>query len=110
MSPQFIPGAELCRLFFAEAVKPVIDDAFPRLRYAAALLGSGSEVLGFDTAMSTDHDWGPRVDLFLEPDDVESRPHSVVSRRASPTRILTITARSSRSIEMARRSVTRSGS
>ena len=72
MTPAFIPGAQLCRLFFAEAVKPVIDAAFPQLRYAAALLGSGSEVLGFDTAMSTDHDWGPRVDLFLEPPDFES--------------------------------------
>lgn len=71
MTPEFIPGAELCRLFFVEVVKPVIDDAFPRLRYAAALLGSGSEVLGFDTAMSTDHDWGPRVDLFVGADDIE---------------------------------------
>ena len=70
--PEFIPGAELCRLFFAEAVKPVIDDAFPRQRYAAALLGSGSEVLGFDTAMSTDHDWGPRVDLFVGEEDHDS--------------------------------------
>jgi hypothetical protein len=71
LTPEFIPRAELCRLFFAEVVKPLIDDAFPRLRYAAALLGSGSEVLGFDTAMSTDHDWGPRVDLFVGEDDIE---------------------------------------
>ena len=71
MTPRFIPGAELCRTFFADAVKPIVDEAFPRLRYAAALLGSGSEVLGFDTEMSVDHDWGPRVDLFLGDDDVE---------------------------------------
>ena len=31
----------------------------------AALIGSGSEVLGFDTPQSTDHHWGPRVMLFL---------------------------------------------
>ena len=43
----------------------------PLNRPAAALLGSGSEVLGFDTEMSVDHDWGPRVDLFLGDDDVE---------------------------------------
>lgn len=41
----FIKGLELSRLFFLEAVRPVLDDAFPDLRYAAALLGTGSEVL-----------------------------------------------------------------
>ncbi|HEU0299458.1 MAG TPA: hypothetical protein VFR37_08395, partial [Longimicrobium sp.] len=63
--PEFIPGLELSRLFFVEAVRPLLDAAFPGLRYAAGLLGSGSDVLGFDTEMSRDHDWGPRVDLFL---------------------------------------------
>jgi hypothetical protein len=63
--PAFLPGLELSRLFFAEAVRPVLTARFPRLRYAAALLGGGSEVLGFDTPMSADHGWGPRVDLFL---------------------------------------------
>ena len=65
----FIKGNELSRLFFFEAVKPVLDAEFPRLRYSAARLGSGSEVLGFDDVMSTDHGWGPRVDLFLEEGD-----------------------------------------
>jgi hypothetical protein len=67
--PPFLPGLELGRLFFIEAVKPIVDREFPGLRYAAALLGSGSEVLGFDTEMSTDHEWGPRVDLFLRDSD-----------------------------------------
>jgi hypothetical protein len=69
--PQFIAGAELCRSFFAEAVRPIVDDTFPQLRYAAALLGTGSEVLGFDTEMSVDHDWGPRVDIYLHDADAE---------------------------------------
>jgi hypothetical protein len=30
----------------------------------------GSEVLGYDTEMSTDHDWGPRVYLFLNEQDI----------------------------------------
>jgi hypothetical protein len=67
----FIPGIELSRLFFFEAVKPVLDAEFPRLRCAAGLIGTGSEVLGFDTEMSADHGWGPRVDLFLEEEDYE---------------------------------------
>ncbi|MFC7585989.1 hypothetical protein ACFQYP_21285 [Nonomuraea antimicrobica] len=33
--------------------------------HGAALIGPGSEVLEFDTARSADHDWGPRVLLFV---------------------------------------------
>ena len=46
----FIPGLRLAGEFYAEAVRPLLDREFPGLRYAAALLGPGSEVLGFDTA------------------------------------------------------------
>ena len=65
----FIPGLELCRLFYLEAVKPVLDTFSRSLQYSAALIGSGSEILGFDTEMSADHHWGPRVMLFLKEDD-----------------------------------------
>jgi hypothetical protein len=65
----FIPGLELSRLFYLEAVKPILDEDFPGLRYSAALIGDGSEVLGFDTEMSADHDWGARLILFLDDDD-----------------------------------------
>ena len=70
--PEFVKGLELSRLFFEEAVRPVLAAEFPSLRYAAALLGTGSEVLGFDTEMSADHGWGPRVDLFLGEEDYDS--------------------------------------
>lgn len=66
---EFIPGLELSRLFFREAVKPILDARFPDLRYDAALIGSGSEVLGFDTPRSADHHWGCRVLLFLSDPD-----------------------------------------
>ena len=69
MPAPFIPGLELAGLFFAEVVRPLLDEAYPRLSYAAALLGPGSEVLGYDTARSTDHDWGPRLQLFLSAGD-----------------------------------------
>ena len=39
------------------------------LPYSAALIGWGSEVLGFDTPLSRDHHWGPRVLLFLNDKD-----------------------------------------
>jgi hypothetical protein len=67
--PDFIKGLELSRLFFDEAVRPVLDADFPRLAYAAARLHTGSEVLGFDDETSADHCWGPRVDLFLTEED-----------------------------------------
>ena len=58
-------GLELNRRFF-HAVRPLLARHFPDLRYAAAHLGPGSDVLGFDTDMSKDHDWGPGFTLFLE--------------------------------------------
>jgi hypothetical protein len=63
----FLPGIELARRFYTEAVAPLLACQFPDLPHAAALIGPGSEVLGYDTARSTDHDWGPRVQLFLYP-------------------------------------------
>lgn len=63
--PEFIPGLVLSQIFFEEAVRPLLDQHAPDLAYAAARLGSGSDVLGYDTPMSTDHDWGPRLSLFL---------------------------------------------
>ncbi|MFF2656470.1 DUF4037 domain-containing protein [Kitasatospora sp. NPDC058032] len=68
-SAPFVPGLELSRLLHEEAVRPILAAAHPGLRYAAARLGAGSEVLGLDTPRSTDHDWGPRLDLFLPTED-----------------------------------------
>jgi hypothetical protein len=68
--PPFIPGLELARRFYHEAVRPILDAQFPGLAHDAALIGSGSEVLGFDTAMSRDHHWGPRAMLFLREADL----------------------------------------
>ncbi len=65
MKVRFIPGLLLCAQFYREAVRPILEAHFPAVKYAAALLGSGSEVLGFDDPTSTDHDWGPRLLLFV---------------------------------------------
>jgi hypothetical protein len=67
--PPFLPGLQLCRLFYFEAVRPLLDEAYPGLPHAAARVGPGSEVLGFDTERSVDHDWGPRLELFLSVQD-----------------------------------------
>jgi Domain of unknown function (DUF4037) len=61
--PEFVPGIELARSFYEDVVANLVGDA----RHSAALIGAGSEVLGFDTARSTDHAWGPRLQVFVEP-------------------------------------------
>ncbi|MBT2225401.1 DUF4037 domain-containing protein [Nonomuraea sp. NEAU-A123] len=68
----FVPGIELSRAFYAEVVAPLVA----RVPHSAALIGPGSEVLAFDTGRSADHDWGPRVLVFVEPGavaEVEAR-------------------------------------
>jgi hypothetical protein len=62
----FRPGLALAQAFYADVVAPLV--AVP---HTACLLGEGSEVLGFDSARSTDHEWGPRVQLFVAADSVD---------------------------------------
>ncbi|WP_017590177.1 DUF4037 domain-containing protein [Nocardiopsis ganjiahuensis] len=59
--PPFLPGLELSRALYEEGVAPLLEG----VPHAAARVGAGSEVLGLDTERSTDHDWGPRLQLFL---------------------------------------------
>ena len=84
---EFIPGRELGRAFYDEVVRGLIGD----VRHSAALLGWGSDVLGFDTARSTDHGWGPRLQVFVAAEDVERTAKAVEagltdSFRGWPTR------------------------
>ncbi|MET1000343.1 MAG: DUF4037 domain-containing protein, partial [Acidimicrobiia bacterium] len=65
------PGLELARAFYEEELQPIVDRVTPRLRYSAARIGRGSEVLGFDDQVSRDHDWGPRLEIFLNVADFE---------------------------------------
>ncbi len=68
-APAFMQGLDLCELFFKDAVAPIIEKDFAGLAFSAALIGSGSEILGFDNLLSSDHHWGPRVMLFLKAED-----------------------------------------
>lgn len=69
MSQTFIKGLDLSERFYREAVQPLLEKHYPDLNYSAGLLGNGSEILGFDTPQSMDHDWGLRVMLFLDQAD-----------------------------------------
>jgi len=63
-----MPGLDLSRLYYTEVVRPLLGDECPGLAHSAALIGWGSEVLGFDSPRSTDHNWGPRLQIFLADD------------------------------------------
>jgi hypothetical protein len=78
--PAFIPGLQLSHLFYEEAVRPLLEEHFPELPYSAGLLGYGSEVQGFDTERSTDHNWGPRLLLFLREEDAETQGPKIRER------------------------------
>lgn len=69
---KFIPGLELGELFYEQIIKPILKDNYPNLIYSAALIGEGSEILGYDNFQSTDHCWGPRTMLFLSEDDFQN--------------------------------------
>ncbi|MEU8692815.1 DUF4037 domain-containing protein [Streptomyces sp. NPDC048665] len=80
----FLSGLALSRILYEEAVQPILAETYPGLPHAAALVGAGSEVLGFDTPRSTDHDWGPRLLLFLTPQDATvhgTRIHRVLAEQ-----------------------------
>jgi hypothetical protein len=55
-------GIALCRQFYDEVVGPQLDGP-----HSAALIGRGSEVLGYDDEMSADHNCEARVALFVPP-------------------------------------------
>ena len=63
-------GMELSRRLHDDVVAPFLRRQFPGLAYAAARLDGGSDVLGFETAVSRDHGWGPRATVFLGPADL----------------------------------------
>lgn len=68
---EFIPGLKLSELYYHEVIQPILESYLPGLAHSAALIGSGSDVIGFDTPLSTDHGWGPRLVLFLPGDQFD---------------------------------------
>ncbi len=63
----------MSRRFHADVVHPVVVAVLGDQPYAAAMLGDGSDVLGYDDDVSTDHDFGPKVQLVV-PATVEPEP------------------------------------
>lgn len=70
---KFIKWKILSKLYYENIVKKLIEDNFPEVKYSAWLLWYWSDVLWFDTKRSTDHDWWPRMLIFLEEKDFSKK-------------------------------------
>jgi hypothetical protein len=70
MNPPFVSGLELSAAL-CTAAEPILQRHFPGLGYAAARIARGSDVLAFDDERSTDHYWGPMLELFVSDTDRE---------------------------------------
>jgi hypothetical protein len=84
----FMPSLELSRMLFEEEIEPLMEKEFPGLQYAAATLGMCSEVFGLDDEVSMDHEWGPRVMIYLSEQDNSqySKDVNQVFRKSLPMR------------------------
>lgn len=71
--PAFLPGLDLAQSFYEQEVHPRLSEVV----HSAALIGPGSDVLGYDDLRSTDHYWGPRLQVFVAERDI------VVAQRAT---------------------------
>ena len=70
---EHIKGLDLSESFYNECALPLLREHYPDLRYSAGLIGWGSDVLGYDDEVSTDHNWGPRFYLFLRDEDISKK-------------------------------------
>ena len=87
---EFISGIKLSELFYKEIVLPILKRHFPDMHHSAALIGYSSEVLGYDTPVSRDHMWGPRLQLFLPEENFDTNRSKVneVLRYELPTKFM----------------------
>jgi Domain of unknown function (DUF4037) len=69
---QHVPGAELARRLYDGHLAAALS-----MPHAAAFLGWGSDVLGFDDARSTDHGFGPRLTVFVDAGELDAAAAAV---------------------------------
>jgi len=64
-------GLNLCKSYFEEVAKPMLEKECPQVLKSAAfgLVGEGSECFGYDDEISRDHDWGPGFCIWLSDED-----------------------------------------
>lgn len=93
----FVPGRELSRMLASE-VEPRLRSLLTDVPLSLAFIGAGSDVLGYDTSRSMDHDWGPRVTILVATGQID-RVRAVVDANLDqllPSSIAGIATRYSR--------------
>lgn len=77
-------GLELSEKYFETYGKPMLDADFKELLpyLCVGFVGSGSDRLGYDDSVSTDHDFEPGFCIFLPGEDVVSRRDAFLLERA----------------------------
>ena len=77
-------GLELSRRYYETYGRPMLREQFPEWEpyLAVGLAGSGSECLGFDDAISEDHDFGPGFCIWLPGEDAVDRKTAFRLERA----------------------------
>ncbi len=80
-------GLEIAKDFYFSWGKPRLESAFPELNGRIAVgRVTGSDVIGADDALSTDHNWGPQFTIFLSEADFSAHGEKVsnVMNEAAP--------------------------
>lgn len=77
-------GLELAKKYYLEYGAPMIKEQFPELEgvIAVGLAGSGSECLGYDDDLSTDHDFEPGFCMFIPGEDMIDAKNEFLLERA----------------------------
>lgn len=77
-------GLELCREFYNQFGVPMLEKSFNEILslISVGLVGGGSECLGFDDDISTDHDFEPAFCIFLPDEDIIGRSTAFALERA----------------------------
>jgi len=64
-------GLEVSKEFISTLLLPLLQEALPDVyeRLSVAVVGTGSDVLGYDDQLSRDHHWGPRANVMYLRED-----------------------------------------
>ena len=77
-------GLALSRSYYEQYGRPLLRDRFASVEkdLAVGLAGAGSECLGYDDAISEDHDFGPGFCIWLPGEDIVDRRTAFLLERA----------------------------